>query len=185
MDTDKIIKDQYETLSPALKQALQIVPWKDIVRKIAEDNDLNSASKEALETETMLVLYCFESADDFLQNVTAEVGIDALKTKMVVSKVVDLIFTPILDKIEELGGIDAASSPTEKPQVVPAPAPSPIIDLSKELELEAPKPEHLIQASTNTAHTTPVQAEDTPQKETLVQTPRYTGGLDPYREETS
>ncbi|MDB5266766.1 MAG: hypothetical protein JWN89_581 [Parcubacteria group bacterium] len=178
MDANKLIDDQFKILDPALQEALKTTPWKITVGEIASSNDLDPQKASGLEAETMFVMYCFEEPADFQKNLISELGIDALKAKILESKVTDLVFNPVLSKMEELKkSMPAGRSPD--PAIEPIPTPP--IDLSKQLEIEPPKPEPLITPSIDTAHTTP---QIIPKTEITPEAPKveYKGMPDPYRE---
>ncbi|MES2213822.1 MAG: hypothetical protein V4465_00300 [Patescibacteria group bacterium] len=171
MDTNKLIEEQHKTLDPALQEALTNIPWKNTVREIARGNDLTKEQAEALEREVMFVMYCFEEPEDFQKNVVSEVGVDALKAKILDSKISDLVFNPVLTKMEEF----KKNHPQEKA--------SALIDLSKQLEIEPPKVDEMIEIGTHTAHTTPqvIQIKK-PTFEKPAPHTEYKGAPDPYRE---
>ncbi len=192
METDKIIQDQYESLSEPLKQALQTVPWKDIVKKISADNDLNPASVEALELETMFVLYCFEEADDFEQNVFREIGVDSLKSKMVASKVIDLIFNPILEKLgpvaetEEESVAEEINESTENKWLEVAPNNLPMVEPGEVAHDTTPEEKAFMDSPAPVVSSTPTPPVTTaePEKPKIVSVPQYKD-IDPYREPTN
>lgn len=94
-DTDKLIKEQFERLPQPLQRAITLTPWKNLVEEIATSNNLDA---ESLETETMLVIYGFESQDDFAGNLTSELAIGADKSAALAKEIDVKIFSAVLEQ---------------------------------------------------------------------------------------
>lgn len=175
-EADKLIENQLKNLPPAVGQAISRVDWKNKVKKISAIHNLTLEQSEALEAEVLLLIYSFEPPDNFLNNLIENVAVEEEEAE----KIADTVEIEIvLNIVKELDSIPAE---LQNPSNSPTLEHTPIIDLSKELELEAPKSQPLIETPMDTAHTTPTQTEKPATPEPLAQTPRYTGGIDPYRE---
>ena len=100
-ETDKLIEEQWKTLPPHLQGAIKAVPWKALVQEIGRANALDAEQIVSLEQETMFIIYGFENPNDYVSNVTGNVGISEEIAYTIAESVVDKIFDPILKKSEE------------------------------------------------------------------------------------
>lgn len=179
------------------------------MRGVAVAQGLNTDKATSLETETLLVIYSIESEEDFVGNITRELGVDATQAQMLAKGVSSQVFSVITDKANELakGAGDTLQTTPDKPietqeiaprVVVEAPTaenkptinliPPPVVE--KELELAPPKPgESLTSLAPANLPTTPIEKPKNFMDEKLkqvvtapIRTSSYPGGVDPYRE---
>lgn len=101
-DTDKLIAEQLLTLPVALQRAIALTPWRSLVATVAGANQLQGDAMKSLEAETMLVIYRFESQDDFVGNLMRELSIDNTRATLLAGEVDKQIFAPILTKANEV-----------------------------------------------------------------------------------
>lgn len=104
-DTDKLIQDQFNSLPPAVKESISSVPWRERVRDIAKREGLDADKSEALETETLLILYGFQIADDYTQNIVGQVGLDEEAAERITKEVSDEILSDIEKQFEMIDAI--------------------------------------------------------------------------------
>ncbi len=156
-EEEKLIKEQWEKLSPEIRGAIESVPWKSLVAEIAKNNSLDENRAAALERETMFVLYGFENPTDYLANIEKEVGLSEEQSALIGEGVADKIFEPIFQKIE-------SAKPLEKTQL-------PMVEEGEKVHdvphVETPKSP---------------QSQPQPKVETPLPDYRYPDGADPYRE---
>ena len=166
-NSDTLIQDKFKTLPIELQKVLSIVPWKEMVKKIGDQQKLSADEIELLETETLLVLYKFVNIEDFPSNIQRELEVEE-ETSHKLAEIIDKeVFTEIIKKINE----QAHSSNH-----------SPSVNLSEFKEIEPAKPELLISVPSYTQTPTTSPEENLP----AVIEPKkfgYGGGVDPYREQ--
>ncbi len=200
-DLDKLTQAQLETLPQPLQEAIKTVSWKESIRGIGESAGLDEDKLKTLETETLLIIYCFEPQENFRENLKRELSIDEKTIDTLIKEIEDEVFSPILMMADSL---DALNTP--KPEA--------LIDLPEE---EVLIPEHteenkpVLNVEPEAQHKNinlleekpvvenpvvveskpiiqPVQAETSKNivEEHLTQsvtaTSKYVGGIDPYRE---
>lgn len=206
-DTDKLIKEQFEKLPQPLQRALTLTSWKKLVGEVALGNGFGPDKAEILETEAMLVMYGFESQDDFANNLARELSIGNDQAITVSKDIETKVFSVVLAKANELAQeqpeptlqspSEVKSEVTQAPsQVVVNPTPKAPINLispePEEPKLEAPKPEAspVSLAKPNSPTIAPLapktSEEEKPGKlpETFAKPSAYPQGQDPYREPT-
>lgn len=113
-ETEKLIEEQFKTLSPALQQAINTVPWKNLVQEIGKQNNLTDEQIFSLEQETMFIIYAFENPNDYVSNITKNVGVSEEVAYTIAELAANKIFDPILKKAEEL-----EQQKTSIPQIPP------------------------------------------------------------------
>lgn len=191
----KLIDDQFKTLPAPLQRAITLTPWRNLVGAVAKSNNLSQEQSQSLELESMLVMYGFESEDDFAGNVARELALDEARAKALASEVDQKVFAPVISKANELSqqgkGETLQTAPEAKPEtqeiapkvvVEPAkpitnnqsPITKPSINLipppppaEKPLEL---KPKSIVENKLSTPTVTPSVKSS------------YPSGQDPYRE---
>lgn len=100
-ETDKLIEEQWKTLPPNLQRAIDAVPWKALAQEIGKTNTLDAEQIVSLEQETMFIIYGFENPNDYVSNITKNIGISEEIAYTIAESVVAKIFDPILKKSEE------------------------------------------------------------------------------------
>jgi hypothetical protein len=209
-DTDKLIKEQFESLPEPLQRAITLTPWKELVRKVAQESNLDADKSQALETETMLVMYGFEPQAEFAKNIISELSIDSGGAGNISKSINEKVFSVVLAKAEELSQnteptLQSTSTPEQKPEtqeiaptvVVEKAAPDtarPSINLimpePEEKLLEAPKPEAspVTLAPSQPVESKPANIVEEKLREVVTSSPQkmtaYPDGKDPYREPT-
>lgn len=177
-EQDKLIEDQLETLPLNLQQAIKTVPWKALVQEIGKANILDTEQIVSLEQETMLVIYAFENPNDYISNITREVGVSEAVAYTIAESVSDKIFDPISKRSGEL----------EKPTVPEIPPTNlPMVEKNEVAH-------DVVHIEPTTNPSTPLGASKQPttnqeqpkseQSKVSVPDYRYPGGADPYREPT-
>jgi hypothetical protein len=106
MENEQLINEQLGKLPKKLRETLESMPWKASVKTIASTSKLSLDQSNALEQETMLVLYGFEPPADFPDNLARELGIDADTAVTLAEEVNEKIFKEI-DKT--LGNIEGTT----------------------------------------------------------------------------
>ncbi|MBX4198841.1 hypothetical protein KW800_01005 [Candidatus Parcubacteria bacterium] len=210
-DTDKLIQEQFKTLPQPVQRAISLTPWRKLTRGISIMNGLDEAKADSLETETMLIIYSFDSDDNFAANIARELGIDMSKAVTLAKEIEDKVFAVILAKATELAqktDETLQSMPDTKPATQEI-APRVVVEQSgasapsvNRIPLEAPPQELKLEPPVMNASKTslapanlPSMPADKPkdfitEKLTQVvaspsQSSKYPGGLDPYREPTN
>lgn len=173
-ETDKLIEEQLKTLPLELQQAIESVPWKNLVQEIGKQNNLTKEQVSSLEQETMLIIYGFENPTDYSANLVREVGLDQTAAENLASAVWDKILGPISQKVEvKESGIPEIPS-VNLPVVEPPFAQDTIMVKKGEVAHEVPHAEP----------TTSNQRPTTEKPKISVSAPdyRYPENKDPYRE---
>ena len=151
-EQDKLIEEQLKTLPQNLQQAISSVPWKSSLQEIGKQNNLNTEQIDALEKETMFVIYEFENPVDYPANIIRELNISEKIAYAIVESVANKIFDPILAKVPETspanlpmvekGEVAHEVPHVEQPTIIPA-SPKVPVDYSypegKDPYREAPK----------------------------------------------
>ncbi|PJA37034.1 MAG: hypothetical protein CO183_00345 [Candidatus Zambryskibacteria bacterium CG_4_9_14_3_um_filter_42_9] len=101
-EDDKLIKEQFDKLPVVLQKSLKAVEWKSSVKEIAELNKLSPDQAEALERETMFILYGFENIDDYKTNLIREAGFDEVVAMTIAETVNEKVFDTVIAKVKEL-----------------------------------------------------------------------------------
>ncbi|MGB3922002.1 MAG: hypothetical protein WBL19_01805 [Minisyncoccia bacterium] len=158
-EEEKLIKEQWDKLPPALQRAIESLPWKSLVKEVGQANALDNEQLVSLEREAMFILYGFENPADFVSNITREVGVSEEKALAVAAAIAEKIFEPISTKIAAGSGSNAALPMVEEGEKVH----------------DAP---HVEAAPTQPAP----QARPEPKIKTPLPDYRYPDGTDPYRE---
>ncbi len=166
-EIDKLVEEQLKTLPPNLRQAIGVVPWKALVQDIGKANALDVEQIASLEQETMFIIYGFENPNDYVSNVTKNIGISEDIAYAIAESIVNKIFDPILKKSEEYA---KATTPTSVPEIPPANLP-----MVEEGEVAHDAPQIEPKA---------LSQETKPELKVNASLPdyRYESGKDPYRE---
>lgn len=159
-EEERLIKEQWDKLSPELQRTIEALPWKSLAKEIGQANALDNEQLVSLERETMFVLYGFENPADLVANITREVGISEEKALTVAEALAEKIFEPISTKI----GVGSGSS-----------AGLPMVEEGERVH-EVPH----VETPSPTQPATPTQPE--PKVKTPLPDYRYPDGTDPYRE---
>lgn len=117
-DTDKLIEEQLKTLPQALQRAIALTPWRNLLTNIVKANNLQDEMAKNLETETMLVIYGFESQDDFSSNIMRELSLDVARATIIAGEVDKQVFAVILEKANEFQEASDKETPHSS-QVIP------------------------------------------------------------------
>lgn len=163
-EEEKLIKEQWDKLSPELQKAIESIPWRNLIKEISQTNTLDAEQVAVLERETMFILYGLENPNDFIANITREVGISEEQALKIAEVVVEKIFEPILAKVEGA----ASKVTTALPMVEEGERAHDVPHVETAARPEAPPP------------ATPVRPE--PKVQTPLPDYRYPEGSDPYRE---
>ncbi len=105
-----LAEEQFKSLPLNIKEAISRIPWKERLKKIASQNNLNSEQSNILEIETMMVLYSLESPIDYLKNITQEVGVGEIVSKTVNDQVFKEIFNDVEKQFEMIEAISKKST---------------------------------------------------------------------------
>lgn len=188
----KLIDDQLKTLPVQLQRAITLTPWRDLVRVVAKNNNLDAGKSESLEMETMLVIYGFEPQGDFSKNLMRELSIDPGRAGMIARNINDSVFSVVLKKANDLLALDQKDTLQSTPNIKPEAqelAPKVVVETSKfktsittpSINLIPPPPEEKLLAPLKPRPVAPPPAPvDTPAKPV---NPHYAGSPDPYREQ--
>ncbi|KND48542.1 MAG: hypothetical protein AB200_02330 [Parcubacteria bacterium C7867-005] len=167
-DTDKIIKEKFENLPIFMQEAINTIDWKKLVEDVGVQNNLNLDQVSTLETETMLALYGFENLEDYPENLSE--GFENLDEQTIINVIKEIdqrVFAVVIKKAIDL----------EKNKPVP--------------KLLGTEPEEILLPSGKEGEPTPIPPtiptmqtpqEPAPRPASTIGVPRYTGGIDPYRE---
>lgn len=129
-ETDQLIAKQIKKLPRGVGEAISKVDWKGNVKGIADKCNLTADQARSLETEVLLLIYSFESSDDFEDNLIKNVSVD----EETADKIADLVEDEILGSIEK-----------KLDELEPHMNLSPRINLGAQLEIEPPEAELLLQ----------------------------------------
>ncbi len=102
-ESEKLIKEQFESLPKNVQEVLSSTPWRETVGKIGFENNLAGDQILALETETLLILYGFESPEDYIANIVKSVEVTEEIALNIAGSVGEKIISVIEEKIEESG----------------------------------------------------------------------------------
>lgn len=178
-EEEKLIENQFKTLPPNLQKAINTVPWKAVVQEIGKANALDTEQITSLEQETMLILYAFEKPDDFIINITREIGINDEKAGLIAEDIANKIFAVIQKKSEETES-QPAPEPTKVPEIPPTNLP--MVE-KEEVVHDVPHVEQPIATPPPTPTAAKPESEiKSDSKITIPENPHYPGGKDPYRE---
>lgn len=180
-ETDKLIEEQLKTLPPNLQQAVNAVPWKNLVQEIGRDNTLNAEQITALEQEMMLVIYGFENPQDYIVNLVREVGVSEDVAYTIAESVANKIFDPILKKSEELVRVVPVSVPEIAPVNLPMVEEG---EVAHDVKSEARSKNQESGMGMQKREAGIKKQEEVKIEQSKVPLPdyRYTEGKDPYRE---
>ena len=185
-ENDKLIQEQFNKLPHNLQLAINTVPWKDLIKEIAVANNLSAEQSESFEKETLLILYGFDSPENYIENLILEVNlqVDTATTLTEMSN----------EKIFKVIAAEAAKVPETTPPAKPAvpeipPANLPMVEKGEVVHevphVEQPRSEPIKPI----APIAPPPAPQTPPppklelKKPQIPTPDYRyAGKDPYRE---
>lgn len=101
-ETDKLIEEQFKTLPLNLQQAINAVPWRNLVQEIGKENNLNNEQMALLEEGTMLIIYGFEDPTGYSDNLVKAIGIGEITAGKIFNSVWDRIMAPISKKANEM-----------------------------------------------------------------------------------
>ena len=185
-EEDKLIKEQFDKLPQSLRQAIEAVPWKELVQRIGKENNFNAEQLNSLEQETMFVIYAFESPQDYVLNLVREMEVAEDTALNIVEAINEKIFKVISTKVGE--SEKSASAPIPALAVGTPPPNLPVFepDFARDT-LMVKKNEVAYDAAPTAQSTEPLgkTAEPETKKEEL-KTPLpnygYPPGKDPYRE---
>ncbi len=187
--TDKIIKDQFESLPPEVKRALSQVSWQNEIARIAALERLTADQAVALETETMLILYGFLSPETYIDNLVKNVQIDEERAAKIANEVSEGVFEKLEQEFKKLTEKAAAEEATVQKTALEIPPQNlPMIE-EGEVVHDVPHQEPITTTSTPTAVAPIVQEtskvemkKEEPPIPSRPAAPAYVEGKDPYRE---
>lgn len=100
-DPNKLIEEQFKKLPQNLQTALSTVPWKSTVKEIAVSHKLSLEQVEAIEMETMFILYGFENPTDYVDKLVSEVPLSEDVALSIAEQVEERVLKPISAKLQE------------------------------------------------------------------------------------
>ena len=187
-ETDKLIKDQLATLPVNLQRAINATAWKDAVKQISQENNLNTDQSASLEQEVMLVIHAFEPLENFTTNMVREIGVSEEIANNIANSVAEKILDPISQKAEAPETEDTSTAPIIITKETKVDAMKELNRRSEEIEkMQAPLPE--IRPDIHPVIEPEEKVHDVPHVEVrekvIAQVPdyRYEKGKDPYREQ--
>ncbi len=166
-EQETLIKEQEGKLPLGLRQALQVVPWKEAIKDIALANKLSLPQISLFDQETMLILYGFDDPKNYIDNLVKEVGVDENTAVTIAEAVQEKILKPIAAKASKF-----AESSTSSPS-----SPSENLPVVEKGEVAHDVPHVETPAS-------PTQPTEKPKPVIPKTDYRYPDGKDPYREPT-
>ena len=189
-ETDKLITDQFNRLPKALQDALNTVPWKSQVNEISLLKTLSLEQVEAIERETMFIIYGFEDQKDYVLNMMQEGGIDESTATTIADIINEKIFKEISDIAEQKEKISNMTTTETKEQAMER--------LSQRMRGESPRAIEVVPPSLpmieegEVAHSVPhvelpqttpvIQTSSEPNPQTPLSATKYVDDKDPYRE---
>lgn len=189
-EINKQIEDQLKTLPVPLQRAIALTPWRSTVIEVANNNALSSDQAKSLEMETLFVIYGFESQNDFVSNLTRELGIDEVRSKALSLEIDSKIFSAILDKANELSvseGTETLQNAVEQKLETQEITPRVVVEMGENkpsVNLIQPP---VVQAPIELKPKEPTNIVESKLREVVAvpkQTSSYPDGVDPYREPT-
>ena len=162
-EQDKLIEEQLKTLPQDLRQAINSVPWKNLVQEIGKQNNLKPEQISSLEQETMLIIYGFVNPGEYSTNLAREIGIDEIAAENLASSIWDKVMEPISQKVVNKEAVAIETPSANLPMVEPG-----------EIVHEVSHVESGIKSSTI--------PEANNQPKVSLPDYRYPDGKDPYRE---
>lgn len=100
-ESEKLIKEQFESLPKNVQDVLSSTPWRESARKIGVNKSLTEEQIKSFETETLLILYGFVSPENYLQNLIDSVEVTEEIAEKLADSVGEEIISVIEKKIEE------------------------------------------------------------------------------------
>lgn len=101
-DTQKIIANQIATLPEDVRKAISSVDYASQLQEIVKRNKLLIDQAGKLETETTLTLIGLEPLNDYVTNISRELGIPMQKAIIIAHDADDLIFKNIRDSLRKM-----------------------------------------------------------------------------------
>src|SRR3989338_8066838 len=99
-EKDKLIGEQKAKLPETLRLAIDAIPWRSTIKEIAVSNKLTFDQVDILERETMLILYGFESPDNYIDNIVREVPMESELANTIGVSVTERIFSVIESRMK-------------------------------------------------------------------------------------
>lgn len=121
-DTDKLIKDQVNSLPLNVRESINRIPWKNKIKDIAKREGLDEEKSTALETETMFILFGFLSFETYVENIIREIGLD----QEMANRISDSVYNEIILEIQKQFEMIEAISQKEPPKMEIPVAPKPL-----------------------------------------------------------
>jgi len=132
---DKLIEDQLASLPADAREAVSRVPWEARVQNIAKREGLSSDKAASFRTETMLILYGFELADNYVSNLARELDIDEEQAQ----RIADIVSKEIIEDIEKQVEMIDALTPSAFPPPATATGNTEILNIPPEIMAKAVK----------------------------------------------
>ena len=173
-EKDKLIGEQKAKLPETLRLAIDAIPWRSTIKEIAVSNKLTFDQVDILERETMLILYGFESPDNYIDNIVREVPMESELANTIGVSVTERIFSVIESRMkgaENESESEIQNSLPEKIKEI-----HPMIEEGEGVH-DVPHVESVAPIKT------PVVSKPEPKPELKTSIPDYRyDGKDPYRE---
>jgi hypothetical protein len=99
-DTRKIIDEQAAKLPESLRKAIETTDWRDLIKKISLDKNLSTEKLELIEQETMLVIYGFDTLENYIDNLVKETGLPEETAISIAEAANTRIFSEISNKAD-------------------------------------------------------------------------------------
>ncbi len=132
---DPQIKEQFLSLPKAVQDIITDSGWQFTIRDIIKKFNLRVDQGGVIEQETMFVMFGFEDADTFLENIQREAQLDKKTALALEEEVARVIFAPLRKAlIQKTDEMDAAESVIAPAPAAKTPALETREDLLKQIE---------------------------------------------------
>ena len=195
-ETSRLIAEQKQNLPHELIEAIEGVAWEHLAEEVGKESGLKDDQIKNLERETMLVLYAFESPENYIDNLIKELEISEDVALNIAESITNKIFDPILSKVSSYQpqNITHSNLPEIAPEIHPMieegekvhdAAPEPVVEHKKEpifITTQEEKEKELGHPSKKWVPNYEDEPEERPKDSVSVPDYRYPDGTDPYRE---
>jgi hypothetical protein len=193
MDYKETIKERLSALSPKLRVFVLDENWRREAEKIGKQFNFDEEKYVSFENEVFLVLLCFESKNDFAENIKKELEVDANMASWIAEDVNKNIFSKVANEIEamwqemeqaeDIGSVEGPEQSERKTQTqnnIGESFEQIVLNQAKAMQPAREAPVNLPTGEAQTADSATSFVEPKEEKPKVVH--NYTGESDPYRE---
>lgn len=109
-ETDKLIAEQLRKLPSPLQKAIEVVPWKSSIKEIALSNNVPLDKIDAVEQETLVVVYEFDDPANYISNLVTQAGLEEGVAISIAETAAEKIFKKIYELADQNEAQEAQKS---------------------------------------------------------------------------